>query len=149
MRGAMIVAALVAGLTGAAAALASRPAADSRSVLCFSDVRESGTVEFDLDGGFTRGPVDVRYQIHGQKCDSPLSSFGPFTPTRTRRARGDVVTYRGERRGSVTFIVRARFVGTELVRFGARYRPARGTLDTFPRRVRLSDVRAVEIGPAE
>lgn len=149
MRGSMIVVALAAGLTGAAAALASRPAADTRSVLCFSDVRESGTVEFDLDGGFTRGPGDVHYQIYGQKYDSPLSSSGPFTPTRTRRTRGDVVTYHGEQRRFFVFIVRARFVGTELVRFGARYRPARGTLDTFPRRVRLGDVRAVEIGPAE
>lgn len=147
MRGAMIAVTLVGAMVGGAAA--AKPAPDSRSILCFGTERDAPTVEIDLDGGFQRAPGDVVYQIHGKQYDGPGSSSGPFTPRRTRRTRGDVVTYHGEQRRLVTFIVRARFEGDTLVRFGARYRHRGQGSTTFPARLRRADVAAVDIVPTE
>lgn len=146
MRGA-IVAAVLGALSGAA--LGAKAVPDSRSILCFGTERDAPTVEIDLDGGFTRGPDDIVYQIHAQQYEGPGSSSGPFTPRRSRRTRRDVVTYYGEQRRFVTFIVRARFEGETLTRFGATYRHRGQGSRSFPRRLRLSDVTAVEIRPAE
>lgn len=146
MRGAL-VAAVLGALSGAAIGAQAVP--DSRSVLCFGTERDAPTVEIDLDGGFQRAPGDFVFQIHGKQYDGPGSSSGPFTPRRSRRTRGDVVTYHGEQRRLVTFIVRARFEGDTLTRFGATYRHRGQGSRSFPRRLRLSDVTAVEIRPAE
>lgn len=154
MRKTMVAAVVLGVVAGTAAEVgaAPRPIADRRIVWLFRPDAESNGTSVSLDSGRTEGADTIISRfVLVEDWNGPLENRSISTKFRRRRDRGEVVTYYGKRDSKVGFlIVRARFEGETLVRFGTRHRPPRdGSPQVLLARTTLDDVVRVQILPEE